>query len=290
MAKKKVNEINEILDADVKSNIIILRSVWGKSGQKYYIQPQKNSKGQYPDCVRKVNSSGDMILKPGDDPDMVIPENKIFTIEHGTTFDLSDDYQRICWEAIENSFLIAPSRFAKDSRGNYLIDGTIDSVSKNNYGSASRYGRAELYIEQPGLESKQKVTRARMEQKAMNYIYDFGYEDWLNFAKVLGRDMRNQPIPDVEYFLISVAKKTPEKIISICTGGDLSQRLLFITAVEKGVIVKRNGVYTYGEDGNTILGASEDAVISWMSQPHNRKTLDLIRKDAYPELFENLED
>jgi hypothetical protein len=32
MAKKKVNEINEILDADVKSNIIILRSVWGKRG------------------------------------------------------------------------------------------------------------------------------------------------------------------------------------------------------------------------------------------------------------------
>jgi hypothetical protein len=177
---------------------------------------------------------------------------------------LDDDYQNICWESIKNSFLIAPSRFAKDSAGNYLIDGTVDAISKNNYGAASRYGRAELYIEQPGLESKQKVTRAKLEQKAMNFIYNYGYEDWLNFAKVLGRNMKNQPVPDVEYFLISVAKKTPEKIISICSGGDLAQRLLFISAVEKGVIVKRNGMYTYGEDGNLILGASEEAVISWM--------------------------
>ena len=66
MAKKSVNEVR---NGDIKSNIVVLRSVWGKRGQKYYIQPQKNSKGQYPDCVRKVNSDGDMILKHGDDPD-----------------------------------------------------------------------------------------------------------------------------------------------------------------------------------------------------------------------------
>ena len=60
----------------------------------------------------------------------------------------------------------------------------------------------------------------------------------------------NQPVPDVEYFLISVAKKTPEKIIEICSGGDLANRVLFITAKENGVIRKQNGMYIYGEDGN----------------------------------------
>ena len=43
-------------------------------------------------------------------------------------------------------------------------------------------------------------------------------------------------------------------------------------------------MYIYGEDGDLILGASEDAVIDWMKQPKNRKTLELIRKDSYPEL------
>ena len=281
MAKKNVNEVR---NGDIKSNIVVLRSVWGKRGQKYYIQPQKNSKGQYPDCVRKVNSDGDMILKHGDDPDFLIPEDRIFTLQDGTTFNLDDPYQAIEWQAIENCFLIAPSRFAKDANGNYLIDGTPDVVSNSNYGVKSRYGRAELYVERPGLEAEQKVTRAKLEVKAMNYIYQYGYEDWLTFAKVLGRNMENQPVPDVEYFLISVAKKTPEKIIEICSGGDLANRVLFITAKEKGVIRKKNGMYIYGEDGDLILGASEEAVIDWMRQPKNIKTLELIRKDAFPEL------
>ena len=281
MAKKNVNEVR---NGDIKSNIVVLRSVWGKRGQKYYIQPQKNSKGQYPDCVRKVNSDGDMILKHGDDPDFLIPEDRIFTLQDGTTFNLDDPYQAIEWQAIENCFLIAPSRFAKGADGNYLIDGTPDVVSNSNYGAKSRYGRAELYVERPGLEAQQKVTRAKLELQATNYIYQYGYEDWLTFAKVLGRNMENQPVPDVEYFLISVAKKTPEKIIEICSGGDLANRVLFITAKENGVIRKSNGMYIYGEDGNLILGASEEAVIDWMRQPKNKKTLELIRKDAYPEL------
>ena len=281
MAKKNVNEVR---NGDLKSNIIVLRSVWGKRGQKYYIQPQKNSKGQYPSCIRKVNSDGDMILKQGDDPDFLIPEDRIFTLQDGTTFDLNDPYQAVEWQAIENCFLIAPSRFAKDEKGNYLIDGTTDSVTNGNFGTRSRYGRAELYIERPGLEAEQKVTRAKLELKATNYIYEYGYEDWLTFAKVLGRNMDNQPAADVEYFLISIAKKTPEKIIEICTGGDLANRVLFISAKENGIIRKQNGLYTYGEDGNTILGASEDAVIDWMKQPKNKKTLELIRKDAFPEL------
>ena len=281
MAKKNVNEIR---NGDIKSNIVVLRSVWGKRGQKYYIQPQKNSKGQYPDCVRKVNSEGDMILKHGDNPDFLIPEDRIFTLQDGTTFDLNDPYQAIEWAAIENCFLIAPSRFAKDAHGNYLIDGTPDSVSNSDYGVKSRYGRAELYVERPGLEAQQKVTRAKLEVQAVNYIYQYGYEDWLTFAKVLGRNMENQPVPDVEFFLISVAKKTPEKIIEICSGGDLANRVLFITAKENGVIRKKNGMYMYGEDGDLILGASEEAVIDWMRQPKNKKTLELIRKDAYPDL------
>lgn len=281
MAKKNVNEVR---NGDLKSNIVVLRSVWGKRGQKYYIQPQRNSKGQYPSCIRKVNSDGDMILKQGDDPDFLIPEDRIFTLQDGTTFDLNDPYQAIEWQAIENCFLIAPSRFAKDEKGNYLIDGTTDSVTNGNFGTRSRYGRAELYIERPGLEAEQKVTRAKLELKATNYIYEYGYEDWLTFAKVLGRNMDNQPAADVEYFLISIAKKTPEKIIEICTGGDLANRVLFISAKENGIIRKQNGLYTYGEDGNTILGASEDAVIDWMKQPKNKKTLELIRKDAFPEL------
>jgi hypothetical protein len=47
----------------MEKNIIVLRSVYGKVGQTYYIQPVKDPRsGRFPDCVRRVNSMGDMIM------------------------------------------------------------------------------------------------------------------------------------------------------------------------------------------------------------------------------------
>ena len=42
--------------------IITLRSVYDKAGIKYYIQPCKDKQGQYPPCIKKVDSHGDMIM------------------------------------------------------------------------------------------------------------------------------------------------------------------------------------------------------------------------------------
>ena len=51
-----------IANADIKSNKIILRSVYGKVA-KYYIQPCKDPKtGRFPDCVKPVDSHGDIRL------------------------------------------------------------------------------------------------------------------------------------------------------------------------------------------------------------------------------------
>ena len=70
MAKKT----KDIQNGDVKSNIVVLRSVYGKVGQKYFIQPQRDPKtGRFPACVKRVNSQGDIILTP----DEIEKENKI---------------------------------------------------------------------------------------------------------------------------------------------------------------------------------------------------------------------
>ena len=287
MANKKVNDTQ---NGDVKSNIVVLRSVFGKVGQKYYIQPQKDSRGRYADCVKRVNSEGDIILtreeieKESKGLAAYIPVDKLFVIEDGKTFNLDDVYERAEWEAIKNCDLIAPDRFAKNENGDYLIDGTIDPKSKR-----PRYGTAELYVDRPGFESQRRVTRKKLIVEASNYIMndERGYEGRLLTARVLGRDMRNQPNADIEDYLLSIAEKTPEKIIDCYTGGDMKLRILFIEAREKGVLIKKQGVYVYGEDGKVILGATDDAVIEWMKASKNAKTLALIRKDTYPDMFED---
>ena len=286
MAKK----VNEVQDGDLKSNIVVLRSVFGKVGQKYYIQPQKDSRGRYADCVKRVNSQGDIILTPEEIEKeskglaAYIPETELFVIEDGKTFNLDDVYENAVWEAIKNCDLIAPDRFAKNDNGDYLIDGTVDPRSKR-----PRYGTAELYVDRPGFEAQRRVTRRKLIVEASNYIMndERGYEGRLLVAKVLGRDMKNQPNADVEDYLLSIAEKTPEKIINCYTGGDIQLRMLFIEAREKGVILKKDGLFVYGEDGKVALGATDNAVVEWMKLSRNAKTLALIRKDTYPDMFED---
>ena len=286
MAKK----VNEVQDGDLKSNIVVLRSVFGKVGQKYYIQPQKDARGRYADCVKRVNSQGDIILTPEEIENeskglaAYIPETELFVIEDGKTFNLDDVYDRAVWEAIKNCDLIAPDRFAKNEKGDYLIDGTVDPRSKR-----PRYGTAELYVDRPGFEAQRRVTRRKLIVEASNYIMndERGYEGRLLVAKVLGRDMKNQPNADVEDYLLSIAEKTPEKIINCYTGGDIQLRMLFIEAREKGVIVKKDGLFVYGEDCKVALGATDNAVIEWMKLSRNSKTLALIRKDTYQDVFED---
>lgn len=287
MAKK----VNEIQNGDFKSNIITLRSVFGKVGQKYFIQPQRNKQGRYASCVKRVDANDDIILTPEElqkesrGEAVYIKENEVFIIEDGKTFNLDDMYEAAVWDSIKECDLIAPDRFAKNEQGDYLIDGSINPLKTKK----PRYGTAELYVEYPGLESQRRVTRRKLIVEASNHIMndERGYEGRLLVAKVLGRDMKNQPNADVEDYLLSIAEKTPEQIIAAYTGGDIQLRMLFIEAKEKGVIYKKNGLYLYGEDGSVTLGATDSAAVEWMKVSKNQKTLSLIRKDTYPEMFED---
>lgn len=269
---------------DLVQNIIVLRSVYGKVGIKYYIQPCKDKQGRLPSCVRSVDSRGDIILKDAErnSDEVFIKENETFIIEDGTTFNLDDKYDKAKWEAIKNCPLIAPERFAKDDNGNYLIDGTLGWNSKK-----PRYGIAELYIDRPGYESAQRVSKKKKIHNAATFIIDDerGAEGRLLIARLLGKNMSNMPDADVEDYLLSIAEKTPDKIIDLYTGNDTTLRLLFIEAKDKKVIYIKNKLYLYAD--NIVLGATDDAVLTWMKDPKNSKTLELIKKDTYPDVYPN---
>lgn len=280
--KKPVSRTDIVFD----DKIITLRSVYDKANIKYFIQPCKNKYGQYPSCIKRVNSQGDMIMSEKERNDysegraVFFPENHLFTIVSGRTYNLNDPYDKAEWEAIENCPLIAKSRDERDSNGNLLIDGAKSTPSK-----PARNGVAELYIDRPGLDTQRRVSHKQLIHKAESFIYDDprGADGQLNMARILGKDMRNQPTADVIDFLTRVAEKDPKKIIDLYTGDDISLRLTFIEAKEKHVIYIKNKLYLYGD--NIILGATDDAVIAWMKDPRNQKVLELIKKDTYPDYY-----
>lgn len=263
-------------------NVIILKSVYGKVGMKYFIQPVKDPKtGRYPSCVKKVNSQGDMILTDAErnSGEYFVKENDTFIIEDGKTFNLDDEYERKQWEAIKNCSFIAPDKYAKDSSGDLLIG------VKNWNTTTPRNGVAELYVYRPGQEMNTKISRKKKIFNASSYIYDDprGYDGRLLIAKLLGKNMTNMPDADVTDFLLSVAESEPDKIVSLYTEPDTNLRLLFIEAMEKHIIYVKNKLFIYAD--NIVLGATDDAVITWMKDARNKKILELIKRDVYPDLY-----
>lgn len=90
------------------NNEIVLRSVYGKVGQVYYIQPCPNPKtGKLPSCVKTVDSHGDMILSEEEVRLMnsgqvhFVPADHVFIIQDGTAFNLDDVVDKANWEAIQ---------------------------------------------------------------------------------------------------------------------------------------------------------------------------------------------
>ena len=93
------------------------------------------------------------------DSNYFIKEDERIEIYDGKTFDLDNPLERNIWTCIKDSFLIAPERDSKDSKGNLLIDG-----------GPKRYGQAEFYVERPGVESEKRIERMKLVTKAFTYI------------------------------------------------------------------------------------------------------------------------
>lgn len=272
------------------SQKIVLRSVRGKVGIVVKIQPSKNPEtSEYADCVKRVDSNGDMILseKERNDPNRpyFIKETDVFDIVDGTTFDLENTRQRFIWEAIKHCPLIAPDYYAKDKNGNSLINGTPGWNNKS-----PRFGVAELYVERPGVEANRRVSRKKQKHDAETYIYndDRGYDGRVLKARLLGHRMEGMADADVTDYLLQVAERDPEKIINLYTGGDTAVRLLFMEARDKNIILYKNKLFTYAD--GVILGATDEAAIMYLKDPKNANVYKLIKRDTYPDLVEKSED
>lgn len=257
-------------------DVIILRSVYGKVGQKYFIQPCADPRtGRFPECVKSIDKDGDMILSESDKEKMssgevhYIKMNEIFVIEDGHKLDLSDTVDAAIWEAIRNTDIIAPERSAKDAQGNLLIDG-----------SPHRYGSAELYVERPGEATKARVSKKQIIFNAQRYIYEDAELERVKKCKVLGRDLSNASPADVLDYMLGISEKDPHRIIALYEDEDWKMQLFIIDAVERGVISKRNGIYQYQDK---MLGGSIDATITMLQDVRYRKFLNTIKKETYPE-------
>ncbi len=205
------------------------------------------------------------------DPNHVyfIPEDMDITVTEGTTFDLSDPLQYNKWMSIKDHDVIAPMRDARDADGNLLIDG-----------NKRRYGIAELYVDVAGEDSARSIDRRRVIHQAIDFVLNDSANGILTKCRLLGRNMMNAPFTDAQDYLLQEADKHPQRIIDLYTGQNSGIQLLILDAKEKGILVKKNGWFMYGD---TNLGANEDAVLTFLKSPMNKSVFDMLKAHVYPE-------
>jgi hypothetical protein len=257
----------------MSENKIILRSAY--KIPRCWMEPAKNpSTGRFPEVVRKVNSQGDMILDEEDKKNrqFLIAETEIIEVFDGRVFDLDDEVDRAWWEAIRFSKKIAQDRWERDKNNNLVIDG-----------NARRYGTAEFYVERPGLEAKQRNDRKREIHEAKTYVYGDSPENLYNKVRLLGNPMPGSTISDVEDYLIMLAERSPQLITQLYTGSDTHLRLFLLDAQDAKVIFNKDKLYYYGD--GIVLGATDSAVLAYFKNPDNKKIVDMIKRDTYPELY-----
>ena len=260
------------------SNIVTLRNVYGKEKAPCYINPLKQKNGMNYPFVKKVRTNADgsteMILSEADlnkvESQYFIPEDEKIELHDGVSFDLDNPRDRNIWECIKDSFLIAPERNSRDSKGNLLIDG-----------GPKRYGLAEFYVERPGVESAKRISRIKQVTKAYMYIEGDTDQGRLTKVKLLGKSMRNAPSSDIQDYLYQRADKNPELIIDLYTGSDTALKLLLIDAKDKKVIIHESGVWMYAD---TSLGVTDESVILYLKNPQNLNIYESIRNETYPDM------
>jgi len=264
------------------SNEIILRSVYGKVNQIYFIQPCPNPKtGKLPSCVKTVDSHDDMILSEDEIKRMntgvvhFVPANKVFEIVDGTTFDLNDVVDKANWEAIEHCNWIAKDRYQRNEQGELIIDG-----------GAKRYGVADLYVERPGEVTKARVDKKQYVYRALSYIYEDSESERIKKCRVLGRNLNTAIPADILDYLVEIAEKTPKKIIDLYEGEDWKMHLFILDAVDRGVIRKSEGIYKYDDK---MLGGSIEATITFLRDIRFKKLVDSIKRETYPNLLTKTE-
>lgn len=253
-------------------NKITIRSVYKFT--RCFMEPAKHPKtGRFADSVRMVDPDGTPRLNEEDRKTnrFFIKEDDIIEIYDGKEFNLDDEQDALWWDAIRFSRKIAQDRWEKDPQTGALV---VD-------GNAKRYGVAEFYVERPGLESKLRNTRKRDIHEAKEYIYRDSEKNLYQKVRLLGNSMEGLPPSDVEDYLVSIAEKTPQKIVELYSGTDTHLRLLLLDAVEKNVIYNRDKLYHYGD--NIVLGATDTAVIHYFKNPANKRITEMIKGETYPE-------
>jgi hypothetical protein len=237
-------------------NKIELRSVW-KNG-KTTVTPVPDGMGWYLG-IPKLSEEQKRKLAFWAEP------THTQVIKHGTTFDLNDAQQKATWDWVKFSPTIAP-----DERSCQFTPG------------------AEFYVHEEFKEFAKSITQKELRLKAGNLVMNDPVANHALRALLLGVDMDGFAPAAIKDYLLEVAEHSPEQVIEVYESKDLSNRLLFLKALNKNIITTdQSGIYYYGK---TVLGVSEKSAVAWIGNSENKNIVEMLEKEVNPQYFKASKD
>lgn len=251
MDKTIFKTLEQLEQGTPKDKLIVLKSVF-KTG-KTTVQPVTDGLGWYKGVPRLSEDDKKALTHWAE------PTSK-FVIKNGTTFDLTDEAQKLTWDWVKYSPCIAI-----------------------NEEECQFTPGAEFFIFLENEEAQKSISRRELKFKAMKHIMDDAVINYPLRASLFGVNMDGDKPSLIKDFLLEEAERDPQKIMTIYESHDLSYRLLFLKSTKKGILVKDGGgIYRYG---NTVLGMTEASCISWMQDKDNKHLLDMLEREVDPEYF-----
>jgi hypothetical protein len=262
MTTKNFTEIDQLENGTSRDKIIIIKSVF-KTG-KHTIQPSFDTSINWWAGVERLSEedkrSRTYYVTVGEQGDRSKLNTKI-TLRDGLVFDLNNDVDRINWNWVKHSPVLAMSF------------------------SDAQQSKATFYVHIEGREAQAKNNLVERKFKAMEMVMKDSPTNYENRALLLGMDMTNEHPEVIKDYLLETANKNPDQMLRIYRDKSMRINLLFVTAKKQGKITFSNDVYRYG---STILGTTEESCIAYLQD--NRDILDLLDRDVNPQYFTETEE
>lgn len=251
MERSTFKSLEQLENGTPTDKLIMLKSVY-KTG-KTTVQPVSDGMGWYLGVARLSEEDKRKLTHWAE------PTSK-YVLRDGVTFNLNDEAQRITWEWVKFSPCIAPT----------------EEACQHTPG-------AEYYVYLENEVAAKNISRKELKWEAVKAILDDNSVNYPMRAELLGVNMDYARPSVIKDFLLDQAEATPEKVLAIYKGADVSVRLLLLKAKKKGTIVLDDaGFYRYG---NVAMGMSEKSAIDFLQDKEHKHLVEIIEKEVNPEYF-----
>lgn len=175
----------------------------------------------------------------------------------GKQFDLKDPYDRIVWNWIKYSDIVAAS---------------LEDIGLSM--------EAQFYIQQDTIESIKHVTKVEQYFEAIEYIKSQDLQSLINIARLFNNKMEDRKPIDIKDYLYELAKETPQKFLDLKNDETIDIKLFFYKALDAGYVreLAEGGYRIHYTENQGITLPSQDSCIAWLMDHKNVYKRDMLNK------------